>query len=219
MSKRLKIFIFFCLMVLFLIVGRMVFLASSSGEKWRSEAVTVSVKEGLLSAIRGRIFAANGDLLVWSERRYDLYWLEPAADEKRQQKILRILEKNFAFSAAGLNSSTVYPIAVKYDLTANELEKADGLSNIYPELAIELRWERRNSDNAFDPGIVRQINNMEYGFSGVEKTFDAILRGTPGKYTVMLDRHGRWMNSTFRIVTPPQSGKDVYLSEESAAGK
>lgn len=219
MSKRLKIFIFFCLTILFLIVGRMVYLASASGKNWRSEAAAISVKEGLLSAIRGRIFAANGDLLVWSERRYDLYWNEPAADDKRQQKMIRILEKNFAFSSAALNRNTVYPIAVKYDLTANELEKADELSNIYPELAIELRWERRNVDHDFDPGSVHQINNMEYGLSGLEKEFDKRLRGTPGKYTVMLDRHGRWMNSTFRIVTPPRSGKDVYLSEESAAGK
>jgi cell division protein FtsI/penicillin-binding protein 2 len=54
---------------------------------------------------------------------------------------------------------------------------------------------------------------MEHGISGWEKEFDHILRGTPGTFTVMLDRRGRWINSTFRIVTPPSGGKDIYLSE------
>ena len=43
--------------------------------------------------------------------------------------------------------------------------------------------------------------------------YDHLLRGTPGKFTVMLDRHGKWINQTFRIITPPAAGQDIYLSD------
>lgn len=215
LGKRIKIFITFSTIIFLLIIARMLLLAGSGGQAWRQEAAAISVKTGELTAIRGRIYAGNGELLAWSERCYDLYWHTPAEDHKRQQAIAGELQKNFEFSGiVPGNERAAYPIAVKYNLTANELEIADSLSESYPELTVELRWERRRAENTVNPGEVRQLNGMEQGISGLELTFDRRLRSTPGKFTVMLDRHGKWINSTFRIIEPPRRGNDVYLSEE-----
>ena len=106
---------------------------------------------------------------------------------------------------------------IKYNLTAAELAKADELSNHCSEFNVELRWERFHKEFSNEIGEVRQINGMESGISGLEKEYDHLLRGQPGKFTVMLDRHGKWINQTFRIVTPPVAGKDIYLSDEDGA--
>jgi cell division protein FtsI/penicillin-binding protein 2 len=102
--------------------------------------------------------------------------------------------------------------------TAAELEKADRLCEKYPGLHIKLRWERRIAANQQEMiGEVRQINGVEVGISGLEKKYDSLLRGTPGQFTVMLDRHGHWINSTFRIVKAAENGEDLLLTaaEES----
>lgn len=103
---------------------------------------------------------------------------------------------------------------IKYNLTADELARADELSSRCSEFDVELRWERFHKEFNKEIGEVRQISGMESGVSGLEKEYDHILRGTPGKFTVMLDRHGKWINQTFRIITPPTPGKDIYLSNE-----
>ena len=94
-----------------------------------------------------------------------------------------------------------------------ELELADALTQEYPELEIRLRWERRRRADAPYCGEVGQVNGMEQGLSGLELEHDAVLRGTPGRYTVMLDRQGRWLDATFRIVTPARPGRDLFLPE------
>ena len=57
-----------------------------------------------------------------------------------------------------------------------------------------------------------QLKNGElYGVSGWEKSYDTLLRGTPGKYEVMLDRRRRWIDSSWKLVTPAVPGKDVKV--------
>ena len=189
----------------------MFFLASYRGKSYRQEADNTSAHHGELSAIRGRIYDENDRLLAWSERSYDLI-LKARGTPEEEKHLQRLLKKNFNFTLPG--KETTLPIIIKYALTGDELEKADDLAEKYPSLAVELRWERRCS--AIDPrlGKVRQTGGTEEGISGWEKKFNDRLRGKEGTFSVMCDRRGRWMNSTFRIITPPQSGEDIYLSEE-----
>lgn len=214
MNRRRKVFFILSGLLFAVLLSRMLYLAGKPGEYYRENARSVSCTTGTLSAIRGRIFDKNDNLLVWSERCYDLTVVRLPEDPKRLQKIQKELANAMQLqpdweklSSAGL------PAVIKSNLTAAELALADTLSESYSEFDVTLRWERRTAAPPPELGEVRQINGMEHGISGWEKKFDHILQGTPGTFTVMLDRHGKWINSTFRIQTPPRSGKDVYLSE------
>ena len=212
MDSRHRVFFTGLALAAAVIVLRMLFLAASGGRDYRAEGNAIAEEKGKLPAIRGRIFDKNDSLLAWSERCYDLI-LKSRGTTAEEEHLQRYLKKNFNFSLPG--RETVLPIIIKYNLTGDELEKADDLSEKYPFLAVELRWERRYS--AFDPrlGEVRQTGGIEEGISGWEKEFNTRLRGKEGTFTVMRDRRGRWMNSTFRIVTPPQSGEDIFLNTHS----
>ncbi len=188
-------------------------LAGSSGKDYRFESGRISEKTGELSAIRGRIFDAKENLLVWSERCYDLT-VDTRNMTDQRYRLIRSLYRNIF---AGENMPELVPECfqiIKYNLTADELARADELSSRCSEFDVELRWERFHKEFNKEIGEVRQISGMESGVSGLEKEYDHILRGTPGKFTVMLDRHGKWINQTFRIITPPAQGKDIYLSNE-----
>ena len=215
MNKRYIIFLAASAVILLLFVARMAMLAGAFGRNYRSESSRISEKKGEISAIRGRIFDEKEDVLVWSERCYDLQLNELPQDAKRLKIFAENLHKLFGYQLdMSEQHNAVVPLIIKYNLTADELAGADELAARYSEFEVVLRWERRCAAPVPELGEVRQINGMEHGVSGWEKEFDHILKGTPGTFTVMLDRHGKWINSTFRIQTPPRSGKDVYLSEE-----
>lgn len=217
LNKRCIIFLSASAAILLLLVVRMAMLAGAYGRNYRSESSRISEKKGEISAIRGRIFDEKEEVLVWSERCYDLTLDARNITGQRYSVIHKTYRKIFA----GENMPELKPGAlqvIKYNLTASELARADELSSSCGEFNVELRWERFQREFSNEIGEVRQINGMESGISGLEKEYDHLLRGQPGKFTVMLDRHGRWINQTFRITTPPVAGKDIYLSDEDGDG-
>ena len=217
LSKRHNIFFTLSALIFSVLLLRMLFLAGSGGADYRRTAGNISVKNGSLSAIRGRIFDKNNNLLVWSERCYDLQLNELPQDARRLKIFAENLRNLFGYQLdMSEQHNAVMPLIIKYNLTADELAGADELAARYSEFEVVLRWERRCAAPVPELGEVRQINGMEHGVSGWEKEFDHILKGTPGTFTVMLDRHGRWVNSTFRIINPAAGGGDVYLSEQAA---
>ena len=216
MNKRYIIFLAASAVILLLFVARMAMLAGAFGRNYRSESSRISEKKGEISAIRGRIFDEKEDVLVWSERCYDLTLDARNMTEQRYRVIRKAYRKLFAGDNMPELQTGVLQV-IKYNLTADELARADELSSSCSEFNVELRWERFHKEFINEIGEVRQVNGMECGISGLEKEYDHLLRGQPGKFTVMLDRHGKWINHTFRIVTPPVAGKDIYLSDEDGA--
>lgn len=216
MNKRYIIFLSASAVILLLFVARMAMLAGALGRNYRSESSRISEKKGEISAIRGRIFDEKEEVLVWSERCYDLTLDARNMDEQRYRVIRKAYRKLFAGDNVPELQTGVLQV-IKYNLTADELARADELSSCCSEFNVELRWERFHKEFSNEIGEVRQINGMESGISGLEKEYDHLLRGQPGQFTVMLDRHGKWINQTFRIVTPPVAGKDIYLSDEDGA--
>ena len=131
--------------------------------------------------------------------------------------MMKELQKSFGIAPDKTNK--VYPQILKYNLTASELEKADMLAELYSNIDVELRWERRCRYFVPELGEVRQTDGTEVGISGWEKRFNDRLSGKAGTFTVMLDRYGKWLNSTFRITQAAVNGEDIFLSEELSNGE
>lgn len=210
MSKRRNIFLLFCAALVLVIFFKLLYLAGPGGAAYRAEALKISHKTGELAAIRGRIFDSNGELIVWSERSYDLFFNARKLPLDRRKMLNKVLRSTLI---AGLPLQLPQHSGVlKYNLTADELATADELSSLYPEFSVELRWERISLHPPPQLGEVRQQDGMEHGISGWEQKYESKLRGQPGAFSVMLDRRGRWINPTFRIIKPPVPGQDIYLN-------
>ncbi|MBO5722105.1 MAG: hypothetical protein J6S19_03215, partial [Lentisphaeria bacterium] len=124
MDSRHRVFFTGLALAAAVIVLRMLFLAASGGRDYRAEGNAIAEEKGKLPAIRGRIFDKNDSLLAWSERCYDLI-LKSRGTTAEEEHLQRYLKKNFNFSLPG--RETVLPIIIKYNLTGDELEKADDL--------------------------------------------------------------------------------------------
>ena len=87
MDRRHKLFFIAVLLLLLIIILRMALLAGNYGGKYRRDAQKISQKTGKLAAIRGRIYDQKDQLLVWSERCYDLVLQPGAVDDEIRKKI------------------------------------------------------------------------------------------------------------------------------------
>ncbi|MBO5688503.1 MAG: hypothetical protein J6S73_01140 [Lentisphaeria bacterium] len=160
---------------------------------------------------RARLLDAEGTPLAWSERYFDLEWQEPAAPPAR---LLRSLAEELKMPLEPEETIHGQTWILRRDLTPEELLCAAPVLRKHPALAIRSRLQRiavHRPDVREKIGETRLENGVLRGISGWEKEYDAVLRGTPGKYEVMLDRRRRWIDNSWKLLSPAVPGKDVQL--------
>ena len=85
---------------------------------------------------------------------------------------------------------------------------------LFQELQITPRIERKVVDypevHAYI-GRVKLIRRQLVGVSGVEKLYNQILSGAPGKYRIMLDRNKNWIKNSGKSISLAVPGKDIRL--------
>ena len=60
--------------------------------------------------------------------------------------------------------------------------------------------------------VIGGLGDDGHGASGLEKTLDSVLAGTPGAAVVLKDRAGREYESPARLIATPVPGNDVVLT-------
>ena len=158
---------------------------------------------------RGRILDREGKVLVWSEvyfaLRYDAGG-ENELSEDEQQTLIALFGR-IDFQAA--------PGAVlRRHLTPEELLALEPLLRRGAPLKVAMRHERMlcNSDAVRRlAGTVELRQGTQCGVSGWELEHELSLRSVPGEYSVLLDRFGKYMPKSFRLIARPQDGEDVKL--------
>lgn len=164
-----------------------------------------------MPAKRGRIIDKNGKVLVWSELYCDLHYNssgENELSEDEQQTLIELFGK--------LDFSVPPSTPLRRHLRPDELIALEVLLQKGAPLRIVTRHERVicNSEAVrFLAGKVELREGIQYGVSGWELQNELILRGIPGRYSVLLDRFGNYMPKSFKLSTPPSDGKDLHLTE------
>lgn len=159
---------------------------------------------------RGRLLSSDGTPLAWSEKYFDLYWQGDALPSPEQEAELRLILGGDLSREVANDGSRI----LRRDLSPGLLETLDKCIGRNPSLVIHPRLERVAVNLAgIRPklGEVVLENGRQIGVSGLEKEYDAILAGKPGRYEVMLDRYRNWIESTLLLTTPAEAGRDVKL--------
>ncbi len=171
-------------------------------------------------AVRGRLLDRDGRPLAWSIRRFDLWWHPPRAGEVREREA-RDFAAAFpqAFQRMGrrlpASGRRARALLLVRGLSPGQLERARKFCAGHPEFEVRTTFERHTIRGA--PALRRRLgrtrieDGREIGVSGEEKLHDALLEGHPGVYSVLVDKHGRWVPDTWRKLQDMQPGYDVYL--------
>ena len=164
-----------------------------------------------LPAKRGKILDSKGKVLVWSELYCDLHYNadgENELSEDEQQKLIELFGK--------IDFSVPPSTALKRHLRPDEVIALEPLLLKGAPLKIRVRHERLTCDSETVrrlAGKVELRNGVQCGISGWELENELLLRGIPGRFSVLLDRFGNYMPKSFKLGAPPFDGKDLTLKE------
>lgn len=236
-ESNLKIFWFVLNLFFLIIIVRVFYLQIIRGDYYRNIAENNRVRSVEVKAPRGLIVDKNGEVLASNIPSFDLVFspkellIEGVEREEfynnlsqnlnlNQNEIQEIIQK------IDIKSSQKYLIkeAIDYEKALILTENLKGLPGFYLEKTAKRKYEKGES-LAHVLGYVGKVNqdelekNINYsltdyiGKSGLEYTYEELLKGQDGKIRVEVDSDGSIKEELG--IEPPTSGDKLILNIDS----
>jgi penicillin-binding protein 2 len=221
-----------------IIFFRLWYLQVLSGDTYLKQAQNNQVRDITVQAPRGEILDRNGQVLVDNRTALALQILPtelPRKRHKQRQEFERLshvigmptdeIEKQIRVQTKDLPSN---PVTLKRDVSYDLVYYLRENQDQYPGVTVQRVYVRNYPDGNLGAqiyGYVREVTGPQLkearyqglqpgdqvGQSGIENTYDNVLRGTNGTTRVQVDAAG---NPTGRVLnnTPPKAGDNLVLS-------
>lgn len=230
---RIRI-VFLCIIFFALgIVWRIIYIQRIDGPRLREKASQSYVRQRIIEAVRGNIYADDGSLLATSLPKYKLGF-DPLVSmrNKRNRKIYEEgIDSLCRKLATFFNDKSYEDYYAKIDLARRRQESYIVLNDRlldYQEVKQMKQWPIFRSGK-FKGGVVFEKINVRYnpfgkmGFRtigykkdkdkvGVENSFDVALSGTPGKGLFEKIGGGSWRPIEGGEESIPVAGLDVHTT-------
>ena len=228
------------LLILFLIyIYKLFSMQIVQGEHYRSQSQKISSQITVISAQRGEIFDRNANLPMVintdsfavevtpgeiPSNRYDTVILKLAqflgiSKTEIDKKIPKNIRRSYTTVTVKSN--------VSFSIISNIAENKTDLPGV-SWVSKPIRNYLHTGSLSHIVGYVGDINQDEItvlynkgytnksivGKTGIEKQYDSLLQGKPGREMSTVDVHGRIISET-PIVEPPQMGKNLVLTIDS----
>jgi cell division protein FtsI/penicillin-binding protein 2 len=160
---------------------------------------------------RAKIIDENGVVLAWSEKYFDLYYNNLTGSPERIDLIYHAVKKVLP-QAVSPSPEKEHSLMLR-SLRPPQVSNMEKLVYLYQELQINPRLERKVVDYPQVRALIGQVKHVKgrlVGISGIEKKYDSVLSGAPGKCRIMLDRNKNWVKNSANI-QKAIPGRDVKL--------
>jgi penicillin-binding protein 2 len=204
-----------------------------SADNFRAMAEANRIRKIPVLAPRGRLFDREGRLLVDNYPSVSCYLLreqvkDPAADLPKIASGLHLTVEQIELAIKRFQFSPKYqPIPLKQDITPDEQAFIEAHRNELPELETLEEQRRVYPRDGFAAHLIgyvgeiseEDLNKEKYAFyqpgdvvgkSGVEATYDALLRGVDGSRDVIVNSHGKEIGHLGETLAKP--GQDLRLT-------
>jgi penicillin-binding protein 2 len=237
-ALRVAVLSGFALVMFSIIFFRLWYLQVLSGDKYLKEAQNNQVREITVRAPRGEILDRDGNVLVDNRTSLALQILPtelPQRKYKRQQEFKR-LGSVIRMSPDQINKQIrkqtkdvpANPVTLKQDVDNHIVDYLREFQDQYPGVSVQRVYVRNYPAGTLAAhiyGYVREVTEQQLkearyqglqpgdqvGQSGVENTYDNVLRGRNGLTKVQVDAAGNPTGKTLSN-TPPQPGDNLVLS-------
>lgn len=218
--------------VCFLVVWKMSIIQFRDGEKWRSQADSLMIRDEVVSANRGNIYSSDGSLLATSIPKYNIFFDPTSPSDENFEKYVKPLSDSLAKMLKKKTSRQI----------EEEFRKLRSNKKSYKPIVNRLSYTeyvRIKSFPLFNLGkfkgglIVDQIQVREYpmgmianrtiGYErkdadgyisrkGIEAAFSDYLSGKDGKRKVQRMSKSLWKPITDDNLVEPEDGLDVITT-------
>lgn len=214
------------------IVVRLFYLQIIKGGYYREISDKNYMKVFITNPPRGRIYDRNGVLLAYDTPTFQLVCLPYIVKKNRDLKefeynLRKYLDIELTEKQRDILKHNLYPqLIIKKDLDLQQIKNFWNYSYLFEGVYVDVVPKRVYTPYAnYLPHIVGYVGypsqkdvekdpdlniNMLVGKVGVEKVFDSILRGKPGKRVVLVDAMGRQKKVLYE--DDPEKGNDIYLT-------
>lgn len=239
--KRTFYLLAFFLLWAFLALCHVFYYSVWKQDHYKKESGKLGWKEFGIPALRGCIRDKNNVPIVENRVRYDLVLVRVPSTEKGRKKRKAQLKKmypDFLFelpedaekNVPWIDKDGFYcGMILKKALSSEEVLYYTKMERGVRDFSVKAVFYRKTKDFALPSAFREKLgrtsrdeNGFLYGESGLEKEYDLLLRGTPGRIRVMLDKYGFWVMETIKIIKYPVRGRDLILPlsvEELQKGK
>ena len=212
-NKSLRVFVIQSIFVLVAIVFLIrLFTMQGLANDYKESAKDNVVREKTIYPSRGLILDRNNKLIVNNEAVYDLVVIPRQAkleDTTKLCQLLGITREDFDKSVKRMRASKGYSSyrpqvlfkQIPADVYARTQEYLYQFPGFYPQVRTVRRYSRRSAAHIL--GYIgevnsRQVDTIDYynmgdyiGISGIEQTYENVLRGQKGSRHVIVDVHNR----------------------------
>src|SRR3984957_727903 len=224
------------LILIFLLLGRMYYLQIFEGAYYHLLAEGNRIAMRPLLPLRGQIYDRNGIPLVQNETNFRVILLTDKRDSieetldnlsglinlpsEEREDILKIMQKK-----RGLDSLIIKDDLTWQEVSAIELHGADlpgvsievGSIRKYPQMsqgAHFLGYVAAPSEKEQEGDLMLTIPGLKTGKVGLEKYYDARLRGIPGHSAFEVNARRKVVRELHQIPSAP--GEDVHLTFDAS---
>lgn len=245
-SKALKIlFLFvFTSFVFALYVLRLFSMQITNGEDYKKQSRTISSQISTLPASRGEIYDRNDDLpLVINNDSFAVEVTPGEIPKDKYDTVMSRLANILGITKADIDkklpagirrsySTIQIKTNVPFTIISNIAENKSDLPGVSWVSKPVRNYAYTTKSLSHIIGYVGDINQDEMtvlynkgytktsvvGKTGIEKQYDELLQGKPGRELATVDVHGRIISDT-PIVEPPEMGKNLILTIDSTIQK
>lgn len=229
-TLRLQTMLGLCFLLFVILLGRMVYLQLWRGEYYTKQSDGNRLRQSRIIAPRGLIFDKNGKELVNNLPGYAVV-LQKQADYKPEtlQHISQLLGIPVEVIKKKIKESQNYyePILLKSDLSLEMVTKIEEQRRYMPEVMLSVRPIRNYpykelgvhalgyvgevSSYEIEKGLFKNVTQGSIvGKSGLEKSYDKILRGEDGAFMEEVDVAGNVVKHYDSV--QPVPGKNLQLT-------
>ena len=229
-TLRLQTMLGLCLLLFVILLGRMVYLQLWRGEYYSKQSDGNRLRQSRIIAPRGLIYDKSGKELVNNLPGYAVV-LQKQADYKPEtlQHVSQLLDIPVEEIKKRIKESRNYyePILLKSDLTLEMVTKIEEQRRYMPEVMLSVQPIRNYPYKEFAVhalGYVGEVSSYEIekgifknvpqgsivGKSGLEKSYDKVLRGEDGAFMEEVDVAGNVVKHYDSV--QPVPGKNLQLT-------
>ena len=198
-----------------IVIGTLFYYTVYARAKYLKKGDEISLRRGIIPALRGQILDRNGVKLAWSEVYYDLVLKRIPSFYLQKSSLFSKLES--VIGPFTLLESETGESLVLANLEPKMVKELEPLVEQYHDLAIRLRTVRSyymESKLKDIIGSVSSVNGEISGVSGLELKYDSELRGKSGSYVVMVDSRQRWIPGKWKLEHKVEPGVDIILKND-----
>jgi len=229
---RLNIIQFFIFLFLGLIVGSLFYMQVIHGGYYHLQSMNNRIRVVAVEGRRGKILDVNGAVLADNRMVFNVGVMPQDVEDPQGlfEYLGSVLEKDPVLLERQFERKRLAPFApviLAQDITRDIAVKIEEEKFIYPGLIVEQTYQRFypfDDVGAHVLGYVGKISEEEmgdkesYGYNpltfvgktGVEKTYDQFLQGTPGGRQIEVDSRGAQVR--LLGLKDPMAGQDVVLT-------